>query len=285
MPRSGTRQNAPSDGAGVVVADEPPTGVAVSIDHVNLWFGAFHALTNISFDVQRGQFLSIVGPTGCGKSSLLNLIAGLLEPTAGEVLTHGEPVRGVNPRCGYMFQSEALLPWRTALDNVMLGPILHGMPRHQARIEATEWLAKVGLRGFEDRYPHHLSGGQRKRVAMAQVLINRPEILLMDEPFGALDAQTRALMGQELSNLWFELQSTVVFVTHDLEEAIALSDRIILITSGPDAAVKGDYDVEVARPRQVTDARFMTGFDDVYQRVWANLREEVMVTYERNIPA
>jgi NitT/TauT family transport system ATP-binding protein len=181
-----------------------------------------------------------------------------------------------------MFQSDSLLPWRTAIDNVMIGPILRGTNRKQARRAAEEWLARVGLRGFESRYPHHLSGGQRKRVAMAQVLINEPEILLMDEPFGALDAQTRTLMGDELLNLWSELGSTVLFVTHDLEEAVALSDRVLLVTSGPRATIRGDYPVSLDRPRQVTDARFLPGFDVVYERVWKDLKEEVMFTYERS---
>jgi len=259
-------------------ADEP----AIAVDGVNLWYGDFHAITGISFEVPRGQFVAIVGPTGSGKSSLLNLVAGLLAPTAGEVRTEGEPVRGLNASCGYMFQSDALLPWRTAIDNVLLGPALRGRSKAEARDEAASWLERVGLKGFEHRYPHHLSGGQRKRVAMAQVLINRPPILLMDEPFGALDAQTRTLMGQELSELWAELGATVLFVTHDLEEAVALSDRVILVTSGPDASLKGDYRVPLERPRQVTDARFMTGFDEVYERVWRDLKEEVMLTYERS---
>jgi len=254
---------------------------AVAFDGIDLWYPSYHALTNTSFAVPRGQFVSIVGPTGSGKSSLLNLVAGLIAPTRGRVTTNGRPVEGVNPDCGYMFQADALLPWRTAIDNVMLGPILHKVPRAEAREQAMAWLARVGLRGFEHRYPHHLSGGQRKRVAMAQVLINRPQILLMDEPFGALDAQTRALMGQELSDLWMDLGATVLFVTHDLEEAVALSDRIVLISSGPDATLKGDYLVDLDRPRQVADARFMTGFEAAYEAVWRDLREEVMTTYAR----
>jgi NitT/TauT family transport system ATP-binding protein len=180
-----------------------------------------------------------------------------------------------------MFQADALLPWKTARDNVLLGPLLRGTPRAEAADLARQWLARVGLTGFEDRYPHQLSGGQRKRVAMAQALINRLPILLMDEPFSALDAQTRALMEQELLGLWQDLGATVLFVTHDLEEAIALSDRVILFTAGPEATLKGDYAVDVPRPRNVVEARFMPGFGEVYQRVWSDLREEVMASYER----
>jgi NitT/TauT family transport system ATP-binding protein len=180
-----------------------------------------------------------------------------------------------------MFQTDALLPWKTALDNVLLGPILRGTPKSEASVLARQWLARVGLAGFEDRYPHQLSGGQRKRVAMAQVLINRLPILLMDEPFSALDVQTRALMEEELLGLWQELGATVLFVTHDLEEAIALSDRVLLLTAGPRSRLKGDYPVNLPRPRNVIEARFTPGFSDIYQRVWSGLREEVMTSYAR----
>jgi NitT/TauT family transport system ATP-binding protein len=256
--------------------------MAVALEDVELKYGTFPAIREISFSVPRGQFLAVVGPTGCGKSSVLNMVAGLLAPTSGSVRTGAKQVDGVNRDCAYMFQADALLPWKTALENVLLGPLLRGLSKAEAASLARQWLARVGLTGFEDRYPHQLSGGQRKRVAMAQVLINRQPILLMDEPFSALDAQTRALMEQELLGLWQDLGATVLFVTHDLEEAIALSDRVILFTAGPAARLKGDYVVDVPRPRNVVDARFMPGFAQVYQRVWNDLREEVMATYERN---
>jgi NitT/TauT family transport system ATP-binding protein len=257
-------------------------GTAVALEDVELKYGTFPAIREISFSVPRGQFLAVVGPTGCGKSSVLNMVAGLLAPTSGSIRTGAKQVEGVNRDCAYMFQADALLPWKTALENVLLGPLLRGLSKAEAASLAQQWLARVGLTGFEDRYPHQLSGGQRKRVAMAQVLINRLPILLMDEPFSALDAQTRALMEQELLGLWQDLGATVLFVTHDLEEAIALSDRVILFTAGPAATLKGDYLVDVPRPRNVVDARFMPGFAEVYQRVWSDLREEVMATYERN---
>ncbi len=256
----------------------------VELRRVKLQYGSFPAIDGISFEVPAGQFVAVVGPTGCGKSSVLNLVAGLLTPTDGVVATGGRPVAGVNHDCAYMFQADALLPWKTALDNVMLGPLLRGARKSEAAALARGWLARVGLRGFEDRYPHQLSGGQRKRVAMAQALINRLPILLMDEPFSALDAQTRALMEQELLGLWQELGATVLFVTHDLEEAIALSDRVILFTAGPRATLKGDYRVDLPRPRNVVEARFMPGFAEVYGRVWNDLREEVMASYERSRP-
>jgi NitT/TauT family transport system ATP-binding protein len=181
-----------------------------------------------------------------------------------------------------MFQSDALLPWKTVLDNVRLGPTLRGVAPREAAEQAREWVTRVGLRGFEGRYPYQLSGGQRKRVAMAQALINRLPVLLMDEPFSALDVQTRALMEQELLGLWQELQATVLFVTHDLEEAIALSDRVILFTAGPAATLKGDYEVPLGRPRNVVDARFQPGFAEIYERIWSELRDEVMASYERS---
>jgi NitT/TauT family transport system ATP-binding protein len=254
---------------------------AVALRDVSLAYGGFPAIERIDLDVPAGEFVSIVGPTGSGKSSLLNLVAGLIDPTTGVVATGGRPVSGVNRDCGYMFQADALLPWKSALDNVALGPVLRGTPKREAVELAREWLARVGLGAWEHRYAHELSGGQRKRVAMAQVLINRLPILLMDEPFGALDAQTRALMEEELLELWAGLGATVLFVTHDLEEAIALSDRVVLISAGPAATLRGDYRVDLPRPRQVTEARFMPGFNDVYEQVWSDLREEVMTARDR----
>ena len=253
----------------------------LELQDVTVQYGGFTAVEDITFEVPDGQFVAVVGLTGCGKSSLLNLVAGLLAPAQGSVRTGGRPVTSVNRDCGYMFQVDALLPWRTALDNVLLGPVLRGAPKTEARKLASQWLARVGLAGFENRYPHQLSGGQRKRVAMAQVLVNRPPILLMDEPFSALDVQTRALMEQELLGLWQEQRATVLFVTHDLEEAIALSDRVLLLTAGPRSHLRGDYAVALPRPRNVVEARFMPGFGDVYERVWSGLREEVMASYGR----
>jgi NitT/TauT family transport system ATP-binding protein len=178
-----------------------------------------------------------------------------------------------------MLQQDALFPWKTVVDNVKLGPILRGVPKSQAALEAQTWIERVGLRGFEKRYPSQLSGGQRKRVAMAQALINRLPILLMDEAFSALDVQTRALMENKLLELWQEQKATVLFVTHDLEEAIALADRVLLFTAGPDARIKADYPVRLPRPRNVAEARFIPGFAEIYESLWRNLKEEVMATY------
>jgi sulfonate transport system ATP-binding protein len=253
----------------------------ISIDCVGLRFGSYKVLSDLSFTVSPGQFVALVGPTGCGKSSVLNLVAGLLRPTEGKVKTGGRILESVNHDAAYMFQQDALFPWKNVLDNVALGPLLRGAPKNQAIKDAENWIERVGLRGFEKRYPSQLSGGQRKRVAMAQALINRLPILLMDESFSALDAQTRALMENKLIELWQEFKSTVLFVTHDLEEAIAMADRILLFTAGPNAKLKGDYPVPLPRPRNVEEARFNPGFAEIYEMVWRNLKEEVMATYAR----
>ena len=253
----------------------------IQLDSVGLAFGSYHAIEGVSFEAAPGQFLALVGPTGCGKSSLLNLVAGLLKPSAGTVRVGGRTLDSVNREAAYMFQSDALLPWKTALENVALGPLLRGTPRVQAAKNAEFWLERVGLRGLGSRYPLQLSGGQRKRVAMAQALINRPPILLMDESFSALDVQTRALMENELLELWRELKATVLFVTHDLEEAIAMADRVLLLTAGPNATVKGDYKVHLPRPRNVAESRFINGFTELYETIWRDLKEEVMATYAR----
>ena len=218
--------------------------------------------------------------TGCGKSTTLSLISGLELPSAGEVSVMGKPVTGIDPRIGYVFQTDAVFPWKNVLKNVVAGPQFRGVPKAQAYERARDWLARVGLTGFEDRYPHQLSGGMRKRVALAQTFINEPQILLMDEPFSALDVQTRNLMGDELLQLWSSLAASVVLVTHDLEEAIALADKVCVITSGP-GTVKGIYTVDLPRPRNVAEIRFEPRFVELYQTIWEDLRSEVMISYER----
>jgi NitT/TauT family transport system ATP-binding protein len=239
----------------------------------------YAALEGVSFTVGRGEFLAIVGPTGCGKSTILNLAAGLLHPTSGRVLTFDAPLGGLNRHAAYQFQQDVLLPWKTALENVMLGPLLHHWPRPRALAEARRWLTRVGLGGFANRFPHQLSGGMRKRVALAQSLIVGPAILLMDEPFSALDVQTRELMENDLLALWQEDRKTIVFVTHDLEEAIALSDRVLVLAAGPGTRVIGSYQVTLPRPRDVTEVRLHPAFREVYRTIWAQLRSEVLRAY------
>jgi NitT/TauT family transport system ATP-binding protein len=240
----------------------------------------FTALQNLDMAVEPGEFCSVVGPTGCGKSTTLALISGLEPPSEGEVTVLGEPVTGIAEGIGYVFQSDAVFPWKTVLENVAAGPRYRGVSNRDARERARDWISRVGLTGFEDRYPYQLSGGMRKRVALAQSLINGPRILLMDEPFSALDVQTRSLMENELLGLWAASSASVVFVTHDLEEAISLSDRVFVITAGP-GTVKSNYRVDLPRPRNVAEIRFEPRFGEIYQEIWNDLRDEVLVSYER----
>jgi len=240
----------------------------------------YTALRDLNLTVEPGEFCAVVGPTGCGKSTTLALISGLEPPSEGEVDVLGQPVTGIADGIGYMFQSDAVFPWKTVLENVAAGPRYHRASNRDARLKARGWIARVGLAGFEDRYPYQLSGGMRKRVALAQSLINGPRILLMDEPFSALDVQTRSLMENELLGLWAATSASVVFVTHDLEEAISLSDRVFVITAGP-GTVKSTYQVELPRPRNVAEIRFQPRFAEIYQEIWKDLRDEVLVSYER----
>jgi NitT/TauT family transport system ATP-binding protein len=242
--------------------------------------GVYTALRDLHMSVMSGEFAAIVGPTGCGKSTTLGLISGLEPPSAGQVFVDGKAVDGLTDGIGYVFQADAVFPWKTVLQNIAAGPRYHGATRVDARIGARDWIKRVGLAGFEDRYPHQLSGGMRKRVALAQTMINNPRIILMDEPFSALDVQTRALMEDELLALWASTSASVVFVTHDLEEAIALADRVFVMTAGP-GTVKGNYAVDLPRPRNVSEIRFDPRFAQVYREIWGDLRDEVLLSYER----
>jgi NitT/TauT family transport system ATP-binding protein len=241
----------------------------------------FTALREVDMTVGAGEFCAVVGPSGCGKSTTLTLISGLERPSAGEVRVMGQPVRGIDPHVGFMFQTDAVFPWKSVLDNVAVGPRFRGARKSEARERARDWIQRVGLSGFEHHYPHQLSGGMRKRVALAQTLINEPQILLMDEPFSALDVQTRALMENELLTLWSTTSASVVFVTHDLEEAISLADRVCVITAGP-GTVKGIYPIDLPRPRNVAEIRFDPRFVQLYHQIWEDLRDEVVISYERS---
>ncbi len=243
--------------------------------------GVYQAIRTTSFVIYEGQFVSIVGPTGCGKSTLLNLAAGLLKPDNGTVEIFGLPLDGINRHAAYQFQQDVILPWKTAEENVMLGLIFRGVAQGKAREQAREWLARVGLKGFENRYPHQLSGGMRKRVALAQSLIVEPRILLMDEPFSALDEQTREFMEDDLLEICLEFKKTVMFVTHDLEEAIALADRVFLLAAGPGTHILGEYEITMPRPREVADIRLDPVFQDTYKTIWEHLKVEVMKAYAR----
>ncbi|MBC7631770.1 MAG: ABC transporter ATP-binding protein [Flavobacterium sp.] len=244
--------------------------------------GEYVAVHEIDLEVPAGRFISIVGPTGCGKSTVLNMAAGLLEPTSGRVESFGAPLDGINTRAAYMFQQDALLPWKTVRDNVALGPIMRGTTKSEANDRAAFWLEKVGLSSFADRFPHQLSGGMRKRTAVAQAWIIDPDVLLMDEPFSALDVQTRQIMENELLALWQESEKAVVFITHDLDEAIALSDEVVILGAGPASTVVGRYQIGIDRPRDLMDIRSLPEFTDIYHEIWAQLKEEVVSTYAKS---
>jgi NitT/TauT family transport system ATP-binding protein len=244
--------------------------------------GEFTAVRDVSFSVAPGRFVSLVGPSGCGKTTLLGMIAGLVPVTEGRITLGGRPVvGGVPPDLGYLFQRDALLPWKTALENVALPLTIRGRSAAEARARATQWLRRVGLAGFESYYPHQLSGGMRKRVSLATTLIYGPTVLLMDEPFSALDVQTRNLMENELLELWAETRNTVLFITHDLEEAIALSDEVLVLTAGP-GRVKASYPIPLPRPRNVVEIRFREEFTRLYEQIWKDLRDEVQQSYARS---
>src|ERR1700704_5708737 len=220
----------------------------------------YTAVEQAHLSVDHGEFVAIVGPTGCGKSTLLNVAAGLLKPASGTVKIFDAPLAGLNRQAGYLFQADALFPWKTAIDNVAIGLEISGAPRGLALERAQGWLNAVGLGGFGNRYPHMLSGGQRQSVGLAQVLIRHPQNLLMDEPFGPLDAQTRQIMGNLLLELWNADRKAVLFVTHDLEEAIALADRVVIMSAGPSARIIGDWRVPLPRPRDISEVRMEKDF-------------------------
>ncbi len=246
---------------------------------------SYTAIRDLTLQVAPGEFCAIVGPTGCGKSTTLTLVSGLEHPSAGKVEVHGKQVIGITPGVGFMFQTDAVLPWKSVLDNVIMGPRFRGTDKVNAIASAKDWIRRVGLAGFEDRFPHQLSGGMRKRVALAQSLINEPAVLLMDEPFSALDVQTRAIMSNELLELWDVTRPAVIFVTHDLEEAIALADKVVVMTAGPGGTVKNTFHIDLPRPRVVQEIRFERRFVDLYQQIWEALRSEVDIAYSQSTHA
>ncbi len=267
---------APNEGARTAPYAKGMTAAstAVALSQVVVTFrladgGTYPAVDRTSLAVSDGEFVAIVGPTGCGKSTLLNVAAGLIAPSSGGVEIFGAPLAGLNRQAGYLFQAEALFPWKTALENVAIGLETAGIARAEARARAQTWLTRVGLGEFGGRYPHMLSGGQRKRVGLVQVLIRDPKILLMDEPFGPLDAQTRQIMGNLLLDLWNADRKAVLFVTHDLEEAIALSDRVVIMSAGPAARIIGDWKVTLPRPRDIAEIKIEPAFHDLHREIWA----------------
>jgi NitT/TauT family transport system ATP-binding protein len=273
-----------------VQANEAAASTAVVLDDATVAFRLpdariYTAVEKAQLAVEHGEFVAIVGPTGCGKSTLLNIVAGLLRPASGSVRIFDRPLTGLNREAGYLFQADALFPWKTALDNVAIGLEVQGVPRAEALGRAQDWLTSVGLGAFANRYPHMLSGGQRKRVGLAQVLIRDPKILLMDEPFGPLDAQTRQIMGNLLLQLWTADRKAVLFVTHDLEEAIALADRVVIMSAGPNARIIGNWRVPLPRPRDIFEVRLDKEFHALHREIWSVLKDEVMKGYAQSSQA
>ncbi|MGN6457554.1 MAG: ABC transporter ATP-binding protein [Achromobacter mucicolens] len=259
---------------------------ALSLENISCTFVSrddrsqrYTAVSDTTLAIAPGEFVSVVGPTGCGKSTLLNVSAGLLAPSSGQVKVFGQPLVGINERTGYMFQGEELLPWRSALVNVIAGLEFAGVARSEALDRGREWMRRVGLGGFEGRYPHQMSGGMRKRAMLAQTLIRDPDIILMDEPFSALDIQTRQLMENEVLDLWMAKRKAVLFITHDLDEAIAMSDRVIVLSAGPGTHPIGEFAIDLPRPRDVAEVRIDPRFVELHAAIWGVLREEVLKGY------
>jgi NitT/TauT family transport system ATP-binding protein len=268
----------------VVLPDAVAPLSAVALSGVSVAYGLagggrYEAVQPVDVTVADGEFVALLGPTGCGKSTLLNIAAGLMPPSSGTTAIFGEPLLGLNRVAGYLFQQDALMPWKTARDNVAIGLEVVGTARAEALGAAEAMLRKVGLAGFGDRYPHQLSGGQKKRVALAQVLVRKPKILLMDEPFGPLDAQTRLIMSELLLDLWQGDRKAVMFVTHDLDEAIALSDRVLVMSAGPRSRIIADVPIPLERPRDIAEVRSEPEFHRLHSEIWGALRDEVRKTY------
>jgi NitT/TauT family transport system ATP-binding protein len=278
-------QKAPNEGKAAGSRQAEEARPAIRLDRVTIEFDIsggqrFRAVEKADIAVGAREFVAIIGPTGCGKSTLLNASAGLLIPADGGVEIFGQPLSGINRKAGYLFQQDALMPWKTAVENVAIGLEIAGTARNEARERARSWLTRVGLASFGERYPHMLSGGQRKRVALAQVLIRDPEIILMDEPFGPLDAQTRLIMGDLLLKLWSDDRKAVLFVTHDLEEAIALADRVVVMSAGPSARIIGDFPITLPRPRDISEIKVEPAFQALHRDIWHMLKGEVLKAYD-----
>lgn len=235
--------------------------------------GQLHAVTNVNLNIETRSIIAFIGPSGCGKSTLLNMVAGLYQPSYGRVVYEGKPVYDVNTDVGYMTQKDNLLPWRNVRDNVALPLELIGLSRGERHERARAVIGQVGLEGFQEKFPSSLSGGMRKRVSLARMLLYEPKTLLLDEPFAALDAQLRLVMHDLLLRLWSEQRQSIVLVTHDLVEAISLADRVIVFTKRP-ATVALDQVIDLPRPRDVREVRFTKQFHDIYNSIWDRLRQE-----------
>jgi NitT/TauT family transport system ATP-binding protein len=261
---------------------------AIELDDVSLAFagesGALLALDRVSLTAPRGEITTVVGPSGCGKTTLLRLAAGLLKPSSGRLLYNGREVKRLNTGVGFVTQDSNLFPWATTLANVEFPLAVRGVPRRQRRERALEWINTVGLAGFENSYPSQLSGGMQKRVSIARTFIYEPDVILLDEPFGALDAQTRMMLHHQLLALWHKRRMTMLFITHDLVEAIALSDQVVVMSKRP-GRVKERYRVPLPRPRNVFEIYLEPGFDDAYGALWKHFKAELATDKVRAMPS
>jgi sulfonate transport system ATP-binding protein len=232
------------------------------------------AVESVNLTIEEGEFVTVVGPSGCGKSTLLNLCVGLLRASSGEILFRGKAIDGICTKIGYVTQKDNLLPWRTLVENVEIALEIRGVEERTRRRSAEEWIERVGLKGFEEHYPHELSGGMRQRANIIRTLIYDPELILMDEPFGPLDAQTRIVLQDQLLKLWLTTRKTIIFITHDLVEAITLADRVVLMSSRP-GKIKSVETIDIPRPRDVFKIHEDPQFRLAYEKLWQQLRPEV----------
>ncbi len=261
------------DGSTIVAAENPAERATAELSRVHMSFdGRMEILQDINFVLREGEFLSIVGPSGCGKSTILRLISNLLAPTRGDVKTFGPD--GSAAHVGFMFQRDALLPWADVNTNIAVGLECAGVPKEKHAARIAELLTLLGLSEFGGYYPRALSGGMRQRVALGRLLAYDPDVMLMDEPFGALDAQTKILLGYELMRIWTTHRKSVVFVTHDIEEAIGLSDRIIVMSARP-GRIKSEYHVNLPRPRDLRGVRKMPEFHQLSEKIWNDIVDRV----------
>ncbi len=278
---SGTESSLPtsSDGSPRSTSNGAPLLRVEGVSHRYHWetdADSPFVIKEVSLELKKGEFVSIVGPSGCGKSTILTLISGLVRPASGTIEFEGTPVTGVRRDVGFVFQRDALLPWKTLLDNVALALRYRNVSKKVAQAQAQEWLARVGLGKFGDRYPHQVSGGQRKRASICATMVYEPSLMLMDEPFASLDVQTRDVIETDILKVWSESDGqTVLFVTHDLEEAVALSDRVLVISRGPGTVV-ADHRINLPRPRDVRDIRSTEEFRVYSEMIWNEMREDVL---------
>lgn len=258
-----------------------------TLNNISHAFNTSHAtsvdvLKNINLNVHEHEFLALIGPSGCGKSTLLNIMSKLINSDSGEVFMDELPLEQITTKIGYISQGDTLLPWRNVIENVAIGLEIKGVPKKERRKKARELIERAGLDGFEKSYPNELSGGMRKRVDIIKVLAIDPEIIFMDEPFGALDVFTRQMLQDYILSIWQEIRKTIIFITHDLTEAITLADRILLMTARP-ATIKSEYKIDLPRPRSSFDIMFDQRFIEIHKMIWEDLKEEIVKTGEGDI--